>query len=122
MVRNPIRGARLAPPTQRPPSDACTYSRAFLRRCPTRIWGADREVESFTDEAHRGHERWLIVAPYAAQLPDASIGAEGRVIVIQGKHADGSLRDMVTVPASRARELAQAILDATDEIDRWTGR
>jgi hypothetical protein len=25
MVRNLIRGARLAPPTQRPPSDACTY-------------------------------------------------------------------------------------------------
>jgi hypothetical protein len=86
------------------------------------IWGADREVASFTDDAHRAHERSVIVAPCVHQLPDGSIDAETSVIVFQGKGADGRVQDVLTLPASRAREFAQAILDAAGELDGWAAR
>ena len=69
------------------------------------IWGAEREVESFTDDAHRAHERSIIVAPCAAPLPDGSVNTNDRaacapVVVLHGKDADGGLRDL---PRCRSR-------------------
>ncbi|HEY2085220.1 MAG TPA: hypothetical protein VGH54_04165 [Mycobacterium sp.] len=91
------------------------------------IWGAAREVQSWPHDGHVGDERSIIVAPCAAQLPDGSVATDERasnapVIVLQGKNADGALRDLLTVPASRARELASALLEAADELDGWAGR
>jgi len=66
----------------------------------------------------------IVLSPCAAQLPDGSIDHAGVVseppsVMIISELDDGGGCELLNVSMQDARKLAQALLQAADEIDRW---
>ncbi len=66
----------------------------------------------------------FVLWPCAAQLPDGSIDTEATVTndpphVDINELVDGRLHERMRVDLKDARKLAQALLEAADELDRW---
>ena len=66
----------------------------------------------------------IVLSPCAAQLPDGSIDHAGVVseppsVMIISELDDGGGCELLNVSMQDARKLAQALLEAADEIDRW---
>jgi len=62
--------------------------------------------------------------PFAVQLPDGSLDLDGTVaeppgMFIDELRSDGQATERLNITVHAARDLAQALLEAADEIDRW---
>ena len=75
----------------------------------------------------RGDERRAgnaLVMPFAVQLRDGSLDLDGTVaeppgMFIDELRSDGQATERLNITVHAARDLAQALLEAADEIDRW---
>jgi hypothetical protein len=81
------------------------------------VWGESRRVEGTQ----------IVLSPCAPQLPDGSIEISGALsdevtAIMIDEIRDGATCDCLSVTVAGARNLAQALTAAADEIDGWAGR
>jgi hypothetical protein len=89
--------------------------------CEWADWGNEYR---FVTNDHRVEGTNIVLSPCAAQLPDGSIDTEATVAsdpphVTIYEITNGHTWERMRVDLTDARKLAQALLDAADEIDRW---